>query len=101
MRNRKLFKLLFEACVETLLEVAVTPGHLGAEIGFLGGVAARRCGGCARCRGFESAAPPPRSVSPPRGYTPSAHTGQYLLSAYSTVAGRRLRSTMRVGTIPP
>ncbi len=30
-----LFKLLFEASAETLLEVAVDPKHLGAEIGFL------------------------------------------------------------------
>jgi hypothetical protein len=35
-QNRKvLFKLLFEASAETLLEVAADPQHLGAEIGFL------------------------------------------------------------------
>ena len=35
-QNKKvLFKLLFEASTETLLEVAADPKHLGAEIGFL------------------------------------------------------------------
>jgi hypothetical protein len=35
-QNKKvLFKLLFEASAETLLEVAADPEHLGAEIGFL------------------------------------------------------------------
>lgn len=35
-QNKKaLFKLLFEASAETLLEVAAAPQHLGAEIGFL------------------------------------------------------------------
>jgi hypothetical protein len=35
-QNKKLlFKLLFEASAETLLEVAVNPKHLGAKIGFL------------------------------------------------------------------
>jgi Putative transposase/Transposase zinc-binding domain len=35
-QNQKvLFKLLFEASAETLLEVAADPQHLGAEIGFL------------------------------------------------------------------
>jgi hypothetical protein len=35
-QNKKmLFKLLFEASAETLLEVAADPKHLGAEIGFL------------------------------------------------------------------
>jgi hypothetical protein len=35
-RNKKvLFKLLFEASAETLLEVAADPKHIGAEIGFL------------------------------------------------------------------
>lgn len=33
--KRVLFRLLFEASAETLLEVAADPGHLGAEIGFL------------------------------------------------------------------
>jgi Putative transposase/Transposase zinc-binding domain len=35
-QNKKvLFRLLFEASAETLLEVAANPKHLGAEIGFL------------------------------------------------------------------
>ncbi len=35
-QNKKvLFKLLFEASAETLLEVAADPKHIGAEIGFL------------------------------------------------------------------
>lgn len=35
-QNKKvLFKLLFEASAETLLEVAADPKHLGAEVGFL------------------------------------------------------------------
>src|SRR6201997_3693831 len=35
-QNKKvLFRLLFEASAETLLEVAADPKHLGAEIGFL------------------------------------------------------------------
>jgi hypothetical protein len=35
-QNKKvLFRLLFEASAETLLQVAVDPKHLGAEIGFL------------------------------------------------------------------
>ena len=35
-QNKKvLFKLLFEASAETLLEVAADPKHLGAQIGFL------------------------------------------------------------------
>ena len=35
-QNKKvLFRLLFEASAETLLEVAADPRHLGAEIGFL------------------------------------------------------------------
>jgi predicted Zn-ribbon and HTH transcriptional regulator len=34
--KRVLFRLLFEASAETLLEVAADPEHLGAEIGFLG-----------------------------------------------------------------
>jgi hypothetical protein len=33
--KRVLFKLLFEASAETLLEVAADPKHIGAEIGFL------------------------------------------------------------------
>ena len=33
--KRLLFKLLFEASAETLLEVAADPKHLGAQIGFL------------------------------------------------------------------
>jgi hypothetical protein len=33
--KRVLFRLLFEASAETLLEVAADPEHLGAEIGFL------------------------------------------------------------------
>ena len=33
--KRALFRLLFEASAETLLEVAADPKHLGAEIGFL------------------------------------------------------------------
>src|SRR3954454_101975 len=36
LANKKvLFKLLFEASAETLLEVAADPKHLGAEIGFM------------------------------------------------------------------
>jgi hypothetical protein len=35
-QNKKvLFRLLFEASAETLLEVAADPKHIGAEIGFL------------------------------------------------------------------
>jgi hypothetical protein len=33
--KRDLFRLLFEASAETLLEVAADPNHLGAEVGFL------------------------------------------------------------------
>jgi hypothetical protein len=34
-QNKKvLFKLLFDASAETLLEVAADPKHLGAEVGF-------------------------------------------------------------------
>ncbi len=33
--KRQLFSLLFEASAAALLEVAVDPKHLGAELGFL------------------------------------------------------------------
>ena len=44
-QNKKLlFKLLFEASAETLLEVAADPKHLGAKIAFLSVLLVARSG---------------------------------------------------------